>query len=76
MIAPIGKEVLVRVFLSEEVKLRRVNLGAFAKLQKATISFVMSVCTLRKTGFPLDGLSWNLIFRVFLKSLARKFNFH
>jgi hypothetical protein len=45
--------------------------GAFAKLRKATINFVMSVCrsvcahgTSRRS---LDGFSWNLIFEYFLK---------
>jgi hypothetical protein len=30
-------------------------LGAFAKLRKATISCVMSVCPHGTTGLPLDG---------------------
>ena len=39
-------------------------LGAFAKLRKATISFVMSVrlCPHVTTRFPLDGFSLNLIY--------------
>ena len=36
-------------------------LGAFTKLRKATISFVMSV------RLPLDGFLWNLIFEYFQK---------
>jgi len=44
-------------------------LGAFAKLWKVTISFVMtvclSVCLHRTTRLPLDGFSWNLIFEYF-----------
>jgi hypothetical protein len=44
-------------------------LGAFAKLRKVTISFVVSVCRPvrsffrlhKKTWLPLDGFSWNLI---------------
>jgi hypothetical protein len=32
-------------------------LGAFAKLRKATISFVMSVCPHGKTRLPPDGFS-------------------
>ena len=40
-------------------------LGAFAKLRKATISFVMSVCLSvcphRSTRLPLDGFWWNLM---------------
>ena len=39
-------------------------LGAFAKLRKATIRFVMSVCPFvwsRETRLQLDVFSWNLI---------------
>ena len=46
-------------------------LGAFAKLQNATISFVMSVrpsvCPHRVIRLPLDGFSLNLIFEFFRK---------
>ena len=42
------------MFLSEEMKLRRVNLGAFAKLRKATISFVMSVRMEQLGSRPTD----------------------
>ena len=57
--------------------------GAFAKLRKATINFVLSVClsvslsvclsicpSARPQGtslLPLDGFSWNLIFEDFFK---------
>ena len=49
------------------------NLGAFAKLRKATLSFVisvrpsvcLSVCAQGTTRFPLDGFSWNFIFEYF-----------
>jgi hypothetical protein len=45
--------------------------GAFANLQKATISFVMSVCPSVSphgtTRFPLDGISWNFIQENFSK---------
>jgi len=34
-------------------------LGAFAKLQKVTVSFVMSVRPHGTTRHPLDGCSWN-----------------
>jgi len=51
-------------------------LGAFAKLRKATISFVMSVrLSVRPHGttrFPLEGFSRNLV----LENLSRKFRFH
>jgi hypothetical protein len=36
-------------------------LGKFTKLQKASISFIMSVCPYETTWFPVDGFSWNLI---------------
>jgi len=43
-------------------------LGAFAKLRKATISFVksvrQSVRTQGTTRLPLDGFSWNFIFNI------------
>ena len=40
-------------------------LGAFAKLRKAIISFVMSVRLHAAVQHPLDGFSWNLIFDYF-----------
>jgi hypothetical protein len=47
------------------------NLGAFAKLRKATIRFVMSVCPsvspLGTTRILLDGFSWNFIFEYLSK---------
>ena len=46
-------------------------LGAFAKLRKVTISFVVSVCPSvhphGTTRLPLGGLWWNLIFEYFSK---------
>jgi hypothetical protein len=36
-------------------------LGAFAKLQKATVSFVMSVRPHRTVWLPLDGFSRNFV---------------
>jgi hypothetical protein len=46
-------------------------LGAFAKLLKVTISFVisvhLSVCPHGTTQLPLDRFSWNLIFEYFFK---------
>ena len=51
-------------------------LGAFAKLLKATISCVMSVCLspsvgARGTWLPLNGISWNWICEYFSK-ICRK----
>jgi hypothetical protein len=47
-------------------------LGAFTKLRKATISFVMSarasVCPHDATGLPLDGFSLNLMFYYFSRN--------
>ena len=40
-------------------------LGAFAKLRKTAIGFVMSVRPHRTTQFPLDGFPWNLVFEDF-----------
>jgi hypothetical protein len=52
-----------------------VFLGAFAKLRKATISFVMSICPSvcphGTTWLPLDRFSWNLIFDYFSKNYRR-----
>ena len=39
-------------------------LGPLAKLWKSTVSFVMSVCPHAR---PLDGFSWNFIFKYFSK---------
>ena len=50
-------------------------LGAFAKLRKATVSFVMSVRPHGTTRLPLDGFSWNLIFEDFSKICREKSNF-
>jgi hypothetical protein len=55
-----------------------VFLGAFAKLRKATVSFVMYVCpsvSMEHLGVPLDGFSLNLIW-VFFENLSRNFRFH
>ena len=52
-------------------------LGAFVKLRKATIGFVMSVCPHGTTRLPPDGFSLNLIFEYFFSELCRgKFKFH
>ena len=42
-------------------------LGAFPKLRKATMSFVMSVRPHGTPQLPLAGVSWNLIFEDFSK---------
>jgi hypothetical protein len=54
-------------------------LGAFPKLRKATISFVVSGPSVRPHGttrLALDGFSWNLIFEFFFRKLSRKFKCH
>jgi len=28
------------------------------------------------TRLPVDGFSWNLVFKIFLENLSRKFQFH
>ena len=60
------------MFCFTEVKLFRnyyVFLDAFAKLRKATISFVMSVhpsiCPRGTTWLPIDGFSLNFIYEYF-----------
>jgi hypothetical protein len=53
--------------------------GAFAKLRKTTISFVMSVRPSDRpqgtTRFPLDGFSWNFIFEHFSKICRENVSF-
>ena len=56
-----------------EAALKPYLLAAFAKLRKATVSFIVSIrllsfCPHGITRLPLDGFSWNLIFEYFLKS--------
>ena len=50
-------------------------LGEFAKLRKATVSFVMSVRLYVRphgtSGLPLDGFSLNLIFEYFSKIVEK-----
>ena len=54
--------------------------GAFAKLRKATVSFVMhvrpSVRPQGTTVLPLDGFSLHWIFEHFSKNLSTKFKFY
>ena len=58
-------------------------LDAFAKLRKATISFVISVCPIvcpsvrphGTTRLPLDGFGLNLTFELLFDNLSRKFKF-
>ena len=57
-------------------------IGAFAKLQQVTISFVMScrsvclyVCPHGTTQLPLDGFSWDLMFEYFLKMCQENSSF-
>jgi hypothetical protein len=54
-------------------------LGAFAKLRKATISFVLCVClSIRPHGtsrLPMGGFSWNFTFEHFSKILREDSSF-
>jgi hypothetical protein len=50
-------------------------LGMFAKLVKATVSFVMSVCPHGTFRLPLDGFSSNLIFEYFPKICRENLRF-
>jgi len=62
------------------------SVGAFAKLLKTIISFVMSVCPPallsifvcphRTTWFLLDRFSWNFVFEDFFEILWRNFRCH
>ena len=46
--------------------------GAFAKLGKATVSFVMSVRPRGTTGLPLDGFWWNLVTASFFRTYVKE----
>jgi hypothetical protein len=52
---------------------------AFAKLRQATISFVMSVhLSVRPNEIirlPLDGFSWNLLYKYFFRKSVNEINF-
>ena len=50
-------------------------LGTIAKLRKATVSFVMSVCPHRIIPLPLGGFSSNLIFDYFPKICRENLRF-
>ena len=50
-------------------------LGAFARLRKAAISFIMSVCPHGTTRLPLGGFWWKLIFETFSKICQENSNF-
>ena len=52
-------------WLWEAVAINTLSHGAFAKLRKATLSFVVSVRPRGTTRFPLDGFWWKLIFELF-----------
>jgi len=59
-----------------EAWLNSTFLGAFAKLGKATISFVsQSVCPHRTTRLPMEGFSWNFIFEYFSKVCRENLSF-
>jgi len=51
-------------------------LGAFAKLRKATVSFLMSVRPHGTTLLPLDRCSWNFKFENILKIFWEKLKSH
>jgi len=57
------------VLLSTVARTHNWFLGSFAKLRKATISFVTSVCPHGPTRLPLEGFSWNLIFEYVSKKI-------
>jgi hypothetical protein len=66
--------------LNKEVVLLPLSWGAFAKLRKTTVSFVISVrpsvCPHGRTRLPQDGFWWNLIFEFFFENLLRRFRFY
>jgi len=46
-------------------------LGAFAKLLKATVSFIMSVCPHVITRLPREGFSLNFMYVYFSKTFEK-----
>jgi hypothetical protein len=62
-------------FLADPEVCMQSFLDAFAKLQKATISFVMSACPYGTTRLPLDEFWWKLIFETFSKICRENSNF-
>ena len=51
-------------------------LSTFAKLRKATISFIMTVCPFAwNNSASTDGFSWNFIFE-FVRKSVEKFKFY
>jgi len=59
-LVPLGVDSVITASLTVTI-----FLGAFTKLQKVTISFVMPVHPHGTTWLPLDGFSRNLIFENF-----------
>ena len=56
-------------------------LGVFAKLQKVTISFVLSVCLSvhpqgRNNSAPTERIFMKFDLSIFLKNISRKFKFY
>jgi hypothetical protein len=75
--------VLTLVFLFEEisVELQTDFLGAFAKLRKGTVSFVMSVClSVCLSALNNSALTGRIFMkfdiRVFFENLSKKLKFH
>jgi hypothetical protein len=80
-----AKNVIVFRFLSAKlINVGRYSgrrfLGAFAKLRKTTISFVMSdspsICTHGTTPSPNLRILIKFYIRVFFEKLSKKFKFH
>jgi hypothetical protein len=69
---------LVHKVAPRQVCLRLIQfLGAFAKLRKATVSFVMSVpASTWKNSVPTGCIFMKFDFWVFFENLSRKFKFH
>ena len=60
-------EPLFTKFANSKRSCGQLFLGTFAKLRKATVSFVVSACSHGTIRLPLDGFSSNLIFVYFPK---------
>ena len=53
-----------------------IGLGTFAKLRKAAISFVMSVCRAWNNSAPTGRISVKFDMGAFFDTLSRKFKFY
>jgi hypothetical protein len=66
---------LYRTLLGVLANLWKARIRCISKLQKVTVSIVMSICLHGTNQLPLDGFSGNLIFEHFFKICWENLNF-